>query len=149
MDKLSLPLKTTDDRQRAAYAVMRAPCDAGLMVEIKPESRSTLQNSRMWAMLQDIASQVVLSSEMKYVNIKNCPEGRKLSKWEWKCVYTAALWRLEVVPGLEGGFVVLGQETSRMSMKQMNDLMMLMEADGYEKQVIFKTPDEYEEWKNI
>jgi hypothetical protein len=41
------------------------------------------------------------------------------------------------VPGLDGGFVVLGQSTSKMTKAEMCDLQTLMEAFGAEKGVRF------------
>ena len=63
--------------------------------------------------------------------------GRKLTPEEWKHVFTAALKKQDVVPGLDGGFVVLGQSTSKMTKAEMCDLQTLMEAFGAEKGVRF------------
>jgi len=41
------------------------------------------------------------------------------------------------VPGLDGGFVVLGTSTSKMTKAEMCDLQALMEAFGAEKGVRF------------
>ena len=51
--------------------------------------------------------------------------------------FTAALKRQDVVPGIDGGFVVLGKETSKMTIAEMGELMTLMEAFGAEKGVRF------------
>jgi hypothetical protein len=56
---------------------------------------------------------------------------------EWKDVFTAALKRQKVVPGLDGGFVVLGSSTRKMTKQEMGDLMELMAAFGAERGVIF------------
>ena len=50
----------------------------------------------------------------------------------WKHVFTAALKGQETVPGLNGGFVVLGQSTRKMSVREMSDLIELMNAFGAE-----------------
>ena len=42
-----------------------------------------------------------------------------------------------MVPGIDGGFVVLGKSTSRMTKSEMSDLQTLMEAFGAEKGVRF------------
>jgi hypothetical protein len=100
-------------------------CGGGaLVVTVKPETRSLEQNARLWAMLTDIADQVIW-------------HGRKLSPEEWKHVFTAALKRQDVVPGLDGGFVVLGLSTSKMTRREMGDLQTLMEAFGSERGVIW------------
>jgi len=63
--------------------------------------------------------------------------GRKLSPDDWKHVFSAALKKQDVVPGLDGGFVVLGLSTSKMTKAEMCDLQTLMEAFGAEKGVRF------------
>ena len=51
---------------------------------------------------------------------------------------TASLTRQKVVPGIDGGFVVLGQSTSRMSKAEMCELQELIEAFGAQQGVRFK-----------
>jgi hypothetical protein len=93
-----------------------------MVLELKAESRSLKQNARLWAMLTDIAQQVDWY-------------GRKLTQEEWKHVFTAALTKQDVVPGIDGGFVVLGKSTSKMTRAEMVDLQTLMEAFGSDKGV--------------
>jgi hypothetical protein len=95
-----------------------------LVVEVKPETRTTEQNSRMWAMLGDVAQQVDWY-------------GKKLSPEDWKTVFTAALKKCQAVPGIDGGFVVLGLSTSRMSKQELSELMELIAAFGAEREVVF------------
>ena len=95
-----------------------------LTLEVKPETRSDAQNRRLWAMLTDISQQVDWY-------------GQKLSPEEWKHVFSAALAKQKVVPGLDGGFVVLGQSTSKMTKAEMSDLQTLMEAFGSERDVVW------------
>lgn len=54
---------------------------------------------------------------------------------EWKDVFTAGLKRQRVVPGLDGGFVVLGARTSEMSKEEMAQLQELIEAFAVERDV--------------
>jgi hypothetical protein len=104
-------------------------CNGGrLVLSVKPETRSNAQNNRLWAMLDDISKQVDW-------------HGRKLTDIEWKHVFTAALKRQDVVPGLDGGFVVLGQSTSAMTVKEMCELQDLMEAFGAQNGVRFSAPE--------
>ncbi len=95
-----------------------------MVLEIKPSTRSLEQNARLWAMLSDISRQVDWY-------------GRKLTPDDWKHVFSAALKKQDVVPGLDGGFVVLGLSTSKMTKAEMCDLQTLMEAFGAEKGVRF------------
>lgn len=105
------------------HAVAHAP--DGYCVTVAPKTRSLEQNSRMWAMLTDISNQVEWYD-------------KKLSPEAWKCVFSAALKKQDVVPGLSGDFVVIGQSTSQMSIREMGELMELMEAFGAERGVRFK-----------
>ena len=96
-----------------------------LTLEIRPEKRSDAQNRRLWAMLSDISAQVEWY-------------GRKLTPEDWKNMFTAALKQYDTVPGIEGGTVVLGQSTSKMTKAEMSDLQTLMEAFGVKHGVRFK-----------
>ena len=64
--------------------------------------------------------------------------GVRLSPEDWKHVFTASLKQQRAVPGLDGGFVVLGQSTSKMTKAEMSELQELMAAFGAEREVIFK-----------
>lgn len=90
--------------------------------------RSLQANARMWAMLSDLSRQVVWY-------------GQKLAAEEWKDVMTAGLKRQKVVPGIDGGFVVIGARTSKMTVKEVAELMELMEAFGAQQGVRFTAPE--------
>jgi hypothetical protein len=102
--------------------------DTRLTLEIRREKRSDAQNRRLWAMLADISAQVDWY-------------GQKLTSEEWKDVFSASLKRTKVVPGLDGGFVVCGQSTSKMTKAEMCELQELMEAFGAEKDVRFASKE--------
>ena len=91
--------------------------------------RSTQQNRIMWANLSDIANQVNW-------------HGHKLTKDEWKDVLTAALKRQKVVPGIDGGFVVLGYSTRNMEVAEMNELIELSYAFGTQQGVKFSANED-------
>jgi hypothetical protein len=99
-----------------------------VVVEIKPETRTLAQNARLWAMLTDVSKQVNWY-------------GRKLLEEEWKHVFTASLAKQDVVPGLDGGFVVLGKSTSKMTKPEMSELQQLIEAFGAQQGVRFTAPE--------
>lgn len=112
-----------DTARRLAAAQCQLAPD-GYICEIKPATRTLEQNARLWAMLTDIANQVDWY-------------GRKLTNEEWKHVFSASLKRQDVVPGLDGGFVALGQSTSKMSKKELGELMELISAFGVQHGVKF------------
>lgn len=95
-----------------------------LVLTVKPSTRSLEQNARMWAMLTEISEQVEWY-------------GHRLTAEEWKDVFSAAMKRAKVVPCLDGGFVVCGQSTSKMTRAEMSEMQTLMEAFGAERGVKF------------
>lgn len=109
-----------------AWTHIKALLMAGhrLTLEVRPETRSSEQNRRLWAMLGDVARQVDWY-------------GQKLSADDWKHVFSASLKKQRAVPGIDGGFVILGQSTSKMTVSEMSELQTLIEAFGAEKGVIF------------
>jgi hypothetical protein len=65
--------------------------------------------------------------------------GRKLSPDDWKMVFTASLKKMDVVPNLDNtGFVALGLSTSKMSKRELSDLLELVYAFGAEHGVVFR-----------
>jgi len=107
-------------RKNAQEAIKTAP--QGFFVTIKQPTRSLMQNNRLWALLTDVSQQVDWY-------------GRKLAPQEWKDVFTAAMKKQDVVPGIEGGFVVLGRSTSNMTKAEMNDLQEIISAFGAQHDV--------------
>ena len=103
-----------------------------LVIEVKEKTRSNEQNARMWALLTEVSRQVDWY-------------GQKLTAEEWKDVFSASLKKQKAVPGLDGGFVILGQRTSKMTVREMADLMTLIEAFGAEQGVRFSAPEWMEE----
>lgn len=124
----SFPLRTEQDRQRAIQILQRIDLDAGKVWCLKDEVRSDAQNRRMWAMLRDIARQVEWY-------------GQKLAEEDWKHVFSASVEQQRAVPGLNGGFVVLGISTRKQSKAWFNDMFLVMEAFAAERGVRFTTAD--------
>ena len=114
-----------DTARRTAAACCMLPEYAGYHVRFTEPTRSLEANAKLWASLTDISEQVEWY-------------GRKLSSEDWKNVFTASLRKLEVVPNIEGtGFVALGLSTSKMSKREMSDLIELITAFGVERGVKF------------
>ena len=124
MSKLVFIMAHTEARRRAIQAVQEAP--ESYMVTVSEPTRTGEQNSRLWASLTEISKQVEWY-------------GRKLTPEDWKHIFTSSLKKLEVVPNLDGsGFVALGLSTSKMTKKELSDLLELIYAFGGERGVIFK-----------
>lgn len=113
------------DRAKAISLIRKAP--VGSRVEVKAAKRSLPQNSRLWAMLSDIA-------------IQKDHHGRKYTPDQWKVIFLAALGReVQFIPALNGqGFIPFGQSSSDLSKKEMTDMIDLMFAWGAENGVVFQ-----------
>ena len=114
-------------RQMAVRAVTRAP--AWYVVEVKPKTRTLDQNAKLWALLTDLSEQVNW-------------HGQKLTPDEWKIVMTASIRRQRVLPGIDGGFVAIGESTSKMTVKEFSDLVELIHAFGAQHEVRFSGSEE-------
>jgi hypothetical protein len=93
-----------------------------LVLTIEEEKRSHEQNALMWSVLSDLARQVQW-------------HGEKLTKDEYKDLLTAGLKKQRAIPGIDGGFVVLGTSTSKMTKQEMTDLITMAHAFGDEREV--------------
>lgn len=118
IDSIKYGLKWAEEMLRKA--LLRGPA----VIRLSRPTRSKAQNDKIWPMLGDISKQVDW-------------HGQKLADYEWKDVFTAALKRQKVVPGIDGGFVVIGAHTSKMKVKEVSDLIELMYAFGAERDVIW------------
>ena len=126
MSRKTYILAHAQARRLAAQHCLEAP--DGQVVTFAEPRRNSDQNARMWAMLADISRQVDWY-------------GKRLSSEDWKHLFTSSLRRLEVVPNLDGtGFVALGLSTSRMSKREMSDLIELMFAFAAERDVSWSDP---------
>lgn len=93
-----------------------------VQLEAKTETRTIKQNAMMWSCLTDLSKQVDWY-------------GQKLSPDDWKHVLTASLRKQRAVPGIDGGFVVIGLSTSKMAVAEMTELIELSHAFGSDKGV--------------
>ena len=127
MSRALIVLRRDEDRARARLWVAKAP--QGTRLEFKAPKRSIDQNSRMWAMLTEIAAQV------KW-------HGVTLKADDFKLIFLDALKKeLRVVPNLAGdGMVNLGRSSSDLSKEEMADLLTLIEAWGVIHGVKFNDP---------
>lgn len=117
-----------------ACAILQHGKRVRVTVEELAPSRTVDQNAKMWAMLTDIAKQVDWFVDGKL---------QKLSAEEWKDILTAGLKKHQrIAQGIDGGFVILGTKTSRMTVAEMTDLIELANAFGAERGVVWSEPSE-------
>lgn len=125
---------TGENRRMIAHRIIsQAP--SGSVMKVEPPGRTIPQNDRLHAMCTDVAMQVEWA-------------GAKRNVEAWKDIFTAALRSanhgLDVVPGINGGFVLLGMHTSQMKKQEVSDLMELIAAFGAEHGVTFNEPAQLE-----
>lgn len=115
-----------------ALAMLKAGKNARVEVKELLPKRSNEANARMWALLTDVSLQVQWPVDGKL---------QRLSPEEWKDIFTAGLTKSQrVAQGIDGGFVMLGTRTSRMTVAEMCDLQTLIEAFGAERGVRWSDP---------
>jgi hypothetical protein len=125
-EKMTFVITHDMARSRAITAIESA--QTGWVVSIHPPKRSNSQNAALWSALAELSEQVVW-------------HGQKLTEDEWKIVLTAGLKRQKVVNGIDGGFVVLGQSTSKMNKTEMSELLELVYSFGVQQGVKFSVPE--------
>lgn len=117
-------------RRRAALFCDKAP--SGTIAIFKEATRNLDQNACLWATLTDIAEQVEWPVDGAM---------QKLPPEDWKAILSAGVIKGQrVAQGIEGGFVMLGQRTSKMSVKQMSSLIEFSKFFGDSKGVVWSDP---------
>lgn len=116
-------LRNATIRGNAKRAIEEAPDD--YVVTISEPKRSDDQNAKMWAMLADVA--------------RSKPEGRHWTPETWKAAFMHARGhQVMFAEGLDGsGPFPVGFRTSRLSTKQMSDLIMTIQEYGDRHEVVW------------
>lgn len=127
-ERLSITIRSAQDipcalAQVEQYAkAMTIAGGKGVSVEAKAGTRSTAQNSLLWSLLTDLSEQCKWAVDGALVTLT--PE-------EIKHILTAGLKRHQrMARGIDGGLVILGQSTSRMTVAEMAELITLGHAYG-------------------
>jgi hypothetical protein len=105
-----------------------------LVVEVKPETRSTEQNAAQWPILEAFAKQKQL-----------CVSGRMewVSGDEWKDVLTASFRdELARVANFRGRMILLGQRTSKFRKDEFSEWLEWLHAAAIEEGVTVYPEDE-------
>ena len=110
-------LRGSAQRDLAKRLITAAPVNA--TVEISEEARNLDQNALMWALLSDI-------SRFK-------PEGRRHTPEVWKALFMQACgYAVQFENGLDGQPFPIGFRSSRLTKRQMADLITLIQSKGDE-----------------
>jgi len=107
-------------------------------VTLGRELRTKDQNNKLWPMCEDVVKQVDWY-------------GEKLDKEDWKNIFSAAWKQQKVVPGINGGFVVLPVSTKKMEVPQFSELIEIIYAFGAEHSVAWSDPamKAFEEYREV
>jgi hypothetical protein len=115
-DKQSFRLVNDRVRANASRAVAEAP--DGFVVTIGPKKRTSDQNSKLWALIGDVA--------------RAKPEGRQWTPETWKAAFMHFLGhQVQFCEGLDNsGPFPLGFRSSHLTVRQMGDLITCIQAYG-------------------
>jgi len=120
-------LRGDSQRMLAKALIDKAPVDA--VVTVKEATRNLDQNARLWAMLSDIS--------------RAKPDGRTMTAELWKCVMMQACGHeVQFLNGLDGLPFPAGFRSSRLTVRQMADLISFVAAYGDQHGV--KWSEQYE-----
>lgn len=124
MSRYCVVLHSAADRARAMQILSAAP--HGAFMQVKSDKRTLDQNSKMWAALTDVATQ------LKW-------HGKRLRPDDWKLLFLDSLKReTELVPNLDGtGFVNIARSSSDLTKSEMADMITLIEEFGVRHGVKF------------
>ncbi|OWT68069.1 MULTISPECIES: recombination protein NinB [unclassified Achromobacter] len=127
---------TPASRRTVLQAINAAP--DGVYVSIQEANRSLEQNALMWALLADVSKQVIWTVD---------GHAEKLSPEEWKTILSASLAQENrMAPGVRGGFVMLGTSTSKMTIREMSEMVEFLYAFGAEQGVKWSAYQQVPEW---
>ncbi len=123
-------LRGASQRALAKQLIDRAPADA--VVRVSEATRNLDQNARMWAMLSDVS--------------RAKPEGRHWTPETWKCAFMHSLGhQVKFCEGLDGsGPFPLGFHSSRLTVRQMADLITVIQEYGDRHGVRWTDPTYHE-----
>lgn len=114
------------NRAAAKAAIDAAP--DGICMNLAETTRNNEQNKRMWAMLSDVA--------------RAYPDGRRWTTEAWKCAFMHSLGhQVQFCEGLnDSGPFPVGFKTSRLTVKQMADLITVIAEYGDRHGVEWRDP---------
>jgi hypothetical protein len=119
MAKQTFRLVHAEARRRALAAVTEAP--EGYVVQISEPTRNLEQNSLLWVLLTAFSKQLQWPVNGKFT---------ALSADEWKHILSAAFRKenARLAMGLDGGVVMLGMQTSKMSKAQFAEFLEFVQS---------------------
>lgn len=118
-------IRGDSQRALAKQLIDLAPIDA--VVNVREATRSLDANARLWAMLSDIS--------------RAKPEGRMHTAEVWKALFMNACgYEVQFLQGLDGNPFPAGFRSSRLTVRQMADLISFVSAYGDQNGVQWSEP---------
>ena len=141
MNKITLRLHNPQQAHGAIEAAWRHATGwlgaggAGLVLEVRPETRSDRQNRLLHALFGDVAKQAL------WIGSSRTPE-------QWKLLFVsghaiATKEGADMVPGLEGEFLNLRESTARMSKARMASLLEYVISWGIDHGIEFRESSQW------
>lgn len=126
-DKRLFILAHPEARRRAAQCVAEAP--EGWRVTVEPPKRTLDQNALLWPLLECFSKQLEWPVNGRMV---------KLEPDEWKDILSAAYKQesQRVAMGLNGGMVMLGLRTSKMTKAQFSEFIEFLLSVAADRGVV-------------
>jgi hypothetical protein len=126
MAKQTFRLVHAEARRRALAAVTEAP--EGHVVQISEPTRNLSQNAFLWLILTAFSKQLQWPVNGKFT---------ALSPDEWKHILSAAFRKenARLAMGLDGGVVMLGMQTSKMSKAQFAEFLEFVQSVAVDRGV--------------
>jgi hypothetical protein len=108
-------LRGQPQRNLAKQFIDKAPENS--VVKISPLTRSSEQNNKMWALIEDVMNAM--------------PEGRQHTKEVWKAIFMNALGHETAFAlGINNEIFPIGFKSSQLSVRQMSDLIEVIYSYG-------------------
>jgi hypothetical protein len=119
-------IRGNSQRDLAKRMIDALPVDG--VVTLKEATRNADQNALMWCLLSDIS--------------RAKPEGRRHTPEIWKALFMSACGHeVQFAQGLDGNPFPVGFRSSRLSVRQMADLITFIQAWGDERGVKWSEVD--------
>lgn len=116
---------TAMNRAELIRALEAAPI--GAQFDLVDDPRTLAQNRLMWAMLNDVADQLLWAGEYREPD-------------DWKCAFMKAMgYHPRFMPALDGGgVVVLGYRSSKLDKEKFSELIETIYSEGVKRGVKFR-----------
>jgi hypothetical protein len=121
------------NRPELMAALKAAPI--GATFELVDDPRTSKQNRLMWALLNEVSTQLAWNGERYVVD----QPGVRYEPEDWKCAFMHAMgFTCGMMRALKGdGMVAIGYRSSKLDKDEFNDLVETIYSQGLQRGVVF------------